>query len=388
MLNPADDFGTFDYGLSPEEERRAARLHAGSIIIDLLTQGPCGYRAFDDEDNAVLRASWEKHRDVARTCRLAEVLPVRNQLSGRSAVFQGHWEGSGMTGLSRDVDLENWEGTFRDFAITVVAADRLPFFIKALRADDFRRAKAEGRRAGFINTQAVDGLGGSPEILQVVHEMGIRMIMLTYNRMNFIGAGCTERTDAGVSNNGAVFIRRMNELGIIVDTSHCGRQTTLDACAISSQPVIASHTSAEAVYKVDRAKSDEELRAIVATGGVVGVYTVPFFLAAGPGVTIEAMLDHIDYISSLVGAENVAIGTDWPMSMPKWVLAEVFAPWTIEHGFRPEHNIDVLTNCIGFDDYRDFPNITRGLVKRGYTDAQVQGILGLNFLRVFEQVCG
>jgi membrane dipeptidase len=132
--------------------------------------------------------------------------------------------------------------------------------------------------------------------------------------------------------------------------------------------------------------TDEQITAIAATGGVVGVVTVPFFLGAGEDVTIERMLDHIDHIAGLVGPEHIAIGSDWPLGEPSYVVERIVS-WAHNHGFREEHNI-TTANLIGFDDYRDFPNITRGLVKRGYTDEQIKGILGENFLRVFEAVCG
>ena len=213
------------------------------------------------------------------------------------------------------------------------------------------------------------------------------MIGLTYNWQNYVGSGCTDRSDGGVTDFGARFIRRMNELGIVVDTAHSGRRTTLDACSISSRPVIASHTSADAVSPHDRAKSDRELRALAGTGGVIGVVAVPFFLSTGRDVTIDAMLDHIDYIANLVGWQHVAIGTDWPLQMTKGALSRI-GEMERQYGFRPEHRVSWTTNLIGFDDYRDFPNITRGLVKRGYTDEQVRGILGENFLRVVDDVCG
>jgi membrane dipeptidase len=98
------------------------------------------------------------------------------------------------------------------------------------------------------------------------------------------------------------------------------------------------------------------------------------------------MLDHIDYVAGLVGWEHVAIGTDWPLALDKESLHATESTWG-SIGFRPEHNVNAA-DLIGFRDYRDFPNITRGLVGRGYSDEQIQGILGENFLRVFEQVCG
>jgi membrane dipeptidase len=267
--------------------------------------------------------------------------------------------------------------------------DHFPWLVKALKAEDFRRAKAEGKHAAWINTQLLMGVNlDFIKLVEPAYMMGLRMIQLSYNFMTYIASGCTERTDSGVSNYGAKLIQLMNALGIIVDISHCGRQSTLDACKLSSKSVIASHASAEAVYKHARAKSDEELKAIADTGGVIGIVTVPFFLAGGEGVGMESWLDHADYIADLVGWEHVAIGSDWPMPMPKSILKDAFNTLAAEAGFREEDNIDSATNLIGFDDYRDLPNITRGLVSRGYSDEQIKGILGENFLRVFEEVCG
>jgi membrane dipeptidase len=180
----------------------------------------------------------------------------------------------------------------------------------------------------------------------------------------------------------------MNELGIIVDTGHCGRQTTLDACLLSKKPVIASHTAAEVVYKHDRGKSDEEFKSIASSGGVIGVVTIPHFLSSEKGVGMDTWLDHVDYIVKLVGWEHVAIGTDWPLAMPKAILKKAHVRFVLETGWPLTDPDRCKNNLVGFDDHRDLPNITRGLVKRGYADREIKGILGENFLRVFEEVCG
>ena len=228
-------------------------------------------------------------------------------------------------------------------------------------------------------------------LVEVAHDLGVlNTVDCAYNVMNFIGAGCTERYDPGLSHFGVQFVRHCNDVGVIVDTAHSGRQTTLDACSVSRAPVIATHTSAAAVHKHDRAKSDEELRAIADTGGVIGVYVVPFFLAppAESNPTIELFLDHVDHISELVGWQHVAIGTDWPLALPHHIQQQVFGGKQSSFGFRDEHGIDVGLVLDGFRDYRDMVNLTRGLVARGYADEQVRGILGENFLRVFEAVNG
>jgi membrane dipeptidase len=212
--------------------------------------------------------------------------------------------------------------------------------------------------------------------------------MLTYNRMDHIGTGCTERVDAGLSLFGIDVVKHCNELGIMVDVSHCGHMTTMGACRHSKQPVNANHTAARSLHDHPRGKTNEELRAIAATGGVIGVLALPAFLTYADAPSIEHMLDHIDYIAGLVGWQHVAIGTDWPNQAPDDVLLATLGAELQSLGFGAQHRVEVTQRLDGYGDCRDLPNITRGLVKRGYSDAQIRGILGENALRVFQEVCG
>ncbi|MGH9841516.1 MAG: dipeptidase, partial [Blastocatellia bacterium] len=213
-----------------------------------------------------------------------------------------------------------------------------------------------------------------------------------------VAGGCMDRFDGGVTSFGAELIARMDELGIIIDMSHSGRQATLDACQLSRKPVVVSHAPAAGVYDIPRARRDDAIRAVASTGGVIGVVAVPGLLTSGKEPTIEVMLDHIGYIARLVGWRHVAIGSDWPLQIDRQTLREVYPAMAREYlprdKSRPagsDKRYDQgasLGSLAGFDDYRDYPNITRGLVKRGYTDEQIRGILGENFLRVFQAVCG
>jgi membrane dipeptidase len=105
-------------------------------------------------------------------------------------------------------------------------------------------------------------------------------------------------------------------------------------------------------------------------------------------VDINAMLNHIEYVAEQVGVDHVCVGSDWPMQLPEWMLTEIMQPISVDIGFRPEDGIVATQRLLGFDDYRDFPNITRGLVARGWSDLDIQKVLGENFLRVMEAVCG
>jgi membrane dipeptidase len=312
-------------------------------------------------------------------------------LAGQSSEYRTCWEESGVTVGAREA--HPWgpashDRGLRDFALLQAQFDRFDWLDKILCAADMHRVKSKGWRGGFVSTQDTSWVDDELTLLEVAHNFGMRLIQLTYSRQNRFGCGCTERRDGGLSDLGARLVRRMNELGIIVDTSHCGPQTTVDACKRSRLPVVASHTSAASVCAHDRAKSDRELRAIAATGGVIGIYALPPFLSRDAAPTIDDLLDHVDYVADLVGVDHVSLGTDWPLQAPKWTLTEITPTLAYAGGFRPEHRIHDEVNLIGFDDYRDYPNITRGLVARAYSDAQIRNILGENVIRVFRDVCG
>jgi membrane dipeptidase len=386
-------FGVFDYNLTPDEEIRATDLHRTSIVIDMLYWGPSTKLSLTNEMAQELVDTFKATGDVDAVTLKGIYQAQHMNSKGKFPRFKEDWDASGVTAGNRMVEFSSWETFAASLAYNIAMFDRTDWVIKALAPGDIRRAKAEGKHAAWINSQLATGIEKNfIELLEPAYEMGLRMVMLTYNLWNLIGAGCTERTDAGISSYGADCIAKMNELGIIVDTGHCGRQTTLDACILSKKPVIASHTAARAVYPHKRAKTDEELKALAGTGGVIGVYNLPFFIAPpqenGTKASMNHWLDQIDYIADLVGWTHVGIGTDWPMPLPDTILMEAFLPGSLKRGFDAERDRlgSSLDTLDGFADYRDFPNVTRGLVKRGYSDEQIKGILGENFLRVFEAV--
>jgi membrane dipeptidase len=379
-------FGTYDYRLSPADEERAARLHADSVIVDLIWWGPVTHLSFTEELNAELRAAYTTDAELGTLFAYAQRLPGRHAVAGTFPQYRSLWDESGVTAGHWELQVGDARLLLEGLSHFDYLLDHLPWLHKAIRAADFRRAKENGGHAFYLQCQPTPPISRDLSLVDLAYDAGLRMLQLSYNTQDAIATGCTERSAGGVSYLGGRLIARMNELGMIVDTSHCNEQTILDACKLSEQPVIVSHTAADALYPHDRCISDHAAETIVATGGVVGVLTHPAFL--GPGrPTMDTMLDHIDHFSRLVGWEHVAIATDWPMGVPKWMLEKVEkrGPGS---GFRPEHKIVPTQNLVGFDDYRDFPNITRGLVSRGYSDEQIRGILGENFLRVFETVCG
>jgi membrane dipeptidase len=220
--------------------------------------------------------------------------------------------------------------------------------------------------------------------VDLFYQVGQRVSQLTYNTRNMIGNGSTERSDSGLSDFGVSVVERMNRIGMAVDVSHCGDQTTMDACSVSKQPVLFTHSNCRAISGHVRAKTDEAIQKMAATGGVMGITGVRMFVSAKEPTTIEDVLDHYDRVMKLVGVEHVGIGSDIGIdgygSLPDAILKAMHAGQKPSYGFRGKDDIEGLDHALRTYD------LTEGLIRRRYTDAQIEAILGGNFKRVLKQI--
>lgn len=380
-------WGQYDFGLDEAAEQRARTLHRSSPVVDMMFYGPASPATWTEELVAEYRAA-EPPRDPMGAHRFLADKAARGELPGYRELFA---ETGATTGILQcALADESWVRAAGEALERCTGG--LPWLHRMRTAGDVRRAHEDGEHVLWGQCQINLLRPGELDLVDLASELGVlHTCDLAYNRMTFIGTGCTERYDAGLSHFGLDFVERCNRVGVLVDTAHSGRQTTLDACAASTRPVLATHTSAAALFPCDRAKSDEELAAVAATGGVVGVVAVPFFLGPpGPRPTVELLLDHVEHIAGVVGWEHVGLGTDWPAAEPFHLLGDdarrAVEQSLRQNGFRHEHAVDVTQTLDGFSDYRDLVNVTRGLVARGCTDEQVRNVLGGNVLRVFEEM--
>lgn len=382
--------GQFDFGLSAAEEIRAARIHRESIVFDMLSQY-AGGNIFAHYPEALQQDFKARMASVRGGDAWSEARywPFEMSRLGKSELLRDWYLSAGLTCGAWNVQLDSVNDPLScDWEARITRYAEMPWLRYVTTAQQIREAKRDGVVGLYANCQPLVTVPRNLKAFETSYRKGLRSFMLTYNRMDSIGVGCTERVDAGLSMFGVDVVKHCNALGILVDTSHCGHLTTMDACRHSTKPVTANHTSARGVFEHVRGKTDDALRAIADTGGVIGIVAVPFFLSGGTLPTIEHMLDHIDYVADLVGWQHVAIGTDWPLQAPDDVLKVTLGAEVKSLGFRAQDQLDVTQRLIGFDDCRDLPNITRGLVRRGYSDEHIRGILGENALRVFQEVCG
>ena len=255
---------------------------------------------------------------------------------------------------------------------------------------DIYAAKEQGKTGIILSFQNASPIENELDRLGLFLALGVRVIQLTYHETNLLGSGCWERTDGGLSNFGVDAVREMNRLGIVIDLSHVGPKTTMDAIEMSDQPVAITHANARSFCGHPRNKEEDALRLLAEKGGVVGATSFANFLPKGFDSTVEDFVDAIDDMVERVGIDHVAIGTDSTHDQPLefWhyigsqqgtkfpsTFADGSVPYT-ELSFQPK----------GIDSPAEFPNLAEALVNRGYSAEDITKLLGGNWMNLFERV--
>ncbi|WP_134698670.1 dipeptidase [Ammoniphilus sp. YIM 78166] len=257
--------------------------------------------------------------------------------------------------------------------------------------DDIYRAKKERKLGVIFHFQDSLPIEGDLNLLTIYRQLGVRIIQLCYNVRNFIGDGCDERTDSGLSQFGVSAVKEMNRLGIVIDLSHTGYQTTMEVMKISEKPVIFSHSNVYQLCPSPRNIKDDQIKAVAEKDGVIGIVGFPAFVSKSDTPTVDNYVDHIDYIAKLVGVRHVGIGIDYYEGMDGIASMEeatkiydqliTSGKWKAESYPPPPWKYPS-----GIEDPSKFPNLTKALLKRGYSEEHVLQILGGNFIRVYEEV--
>lgn len=276
----------------------------------------------------------------------------------------------------------------------------------ATTASELRQAKREGGVAVILGSQGAGFLGQDLNTMEFYYQLGMRVMQPTYQTRNQFGSGCGEKHDGGLSNLGAEWVARMNDLGMLISLSHVGPRTSMEAMAASKHPVVFTHSNPKAICDHVRNISDEHIKACAEGGGVVGLTTIGMFLSNDKklkDITLQDFIKHVEYVEKMAGIDHVGVGLD---------IAEGFT-YSAEDIIKKRRLMPTLTSKMlretedeflksGRDRVRhdelyvppwlqhmsDFPVIAKGLAEAGYSQQQVQKILGENFLRVFESVWG
>jgi membrane dipeptidase len=287
--------------------------------------------------------------------------------------------------------LQAFEKITRDIAKWDRQIDDNPDTLRRVRLPgDIVSAKAEGNTGLIYGLQ--DGVSFEDDLgrLDALHQLGIRIIQPTYNRRNLLGDGCMEPSDAGLSRAGVKAVERMNELGILVDLSHCGRRTAADAIATSSRPVSFTHTGCSALAKHPRHRTDKEMKAVAKTGGVIGIYIMPY-MAKGRQPTAADVIAHIEHAIDVAGEDHVSMGTDGSIS-PTQLTDEFIENFRKTTAERKELGIaapyETETGYLFANDLntpRRFETLSHLLLKRGHSETRISKIMGANLQRLFAE---
>ena len=242
--------------------------------------------------------------------------------------------------------------------------------------DDMLAARQQGRLVVGFDLEDTNPLGGQIAMIGAYYDLGVRSMLMTYNGQNLAGFGCHAPEDAGLTSFGRAVVEEMNRVGMVLDVSHCGYRTSMDALERTASPAIFSHSNMRSVWDHERNIRDDQARACAATGGVIGINGVGIFLGDND-ISVAAMARHIDYAVELVGPQHVGIGTDFVFDTDDLNL-ELENPQIFPASYRGRR--------VDFFPPEQLAPLEAELAGRGYPAADIAAIMGGNFLRVARQV--
>ena len=281
-----------------------------------------------------------------------------------------------------------WQDILHDLGMRLCDIAHQDFLIHCRTTEDILRAHREGKIAWVAAIEGAAPIENDPDRIDILYGLGVRLLGLVYSEQNALGSGIKEVNDGGLTRFGKVCVERMNKVGMLIDISHCGPQTALDAANFSKEPIVGSHVGARALWDSKRLCDDRLLKAIAEKGGLVCVEAAPHTTMTHTANThdLESVMEHFEYMANLVGIDHVGFGPD-----------TMFGDHVgVHHAFAKTLSTKVI---LGDVSYKEVPyvkgmenpteamwNALRWLVKHGYSDSDIQKVLGGNALRVLRQV--
>jgi membrane dipeptidase len=356
---------------SGDVQRRAAALHDRGIIVSL-------------HDHLSVRprdpAQFREYRRLGR-----EVTPYEGMAhSDVDLVFDG---GPAAISMIRSHTSWSWDDAVSDIGMRQCdwAHQGLVRPVRCL--DDVHAAKADDMVGVVLTLESCSPIGNDLDRLDVLFGLGVRLMGLVYSESNSLGSGLADTGDAGLTRFGRRVVQRMNKLGMLIDVSHCGDRTSLDAMTASESPVLITHAGARSLWPSARMKPDDVIKACAETGGVIGIEA-----ALGTTMTmqdrrhsLDTVMAHVEACIDLVGVDHVAMGPDTHFG-DHLAWYQVFSDAFNEkaEGAPEYEEAEFVRGC---ENPREaVPNMVRWLLDRGYSDTDVEKIAGGNVLRVLGEV--
>ena len=281
-----------------------------------------------------------------------------------------------------------WDDIIYDLGMRLSDIAHQDFIIRGETVADIKRAKANGQIAFIASLEAATPIENEVDRLDILYGLGIRSSGIAYSEANTLGSGLRESRDGGLTEFGRQAVRRMNKLGIAIDISHSGDQTSMDTIEASDKPIFITHAGARALWNTKRMKPDEVIKACAAKGGVIAIEAAPHttLTKKQPKHNIEGFMEHFEYCVQLVGIDHVSFGPD-----------TLFGDHVgLHHYFAKQLSINAAHGAQAFEEVEfvdgienpaeAFPNIVRWMVKHSYSDGDIARAIGGNTLRVLDEV--
>ena len=254
---------------------------------------------------------------------------------------------------------------------------------------DIKKANLEKKTAIFFGFQNCSPIEDDIALIEKVHEYGCKFMQLTYNNQSLLATGCYEKNDSGVTNFGREAIKEMNRVGIVIDMSHSAEKSTFDAIEISEKPIAITHANPSFWYKAIRNKSNDLLKTLASSGGMLGLSLYPHHLKDGSNCTLENFCEMAAKTAEIMGVKNIGIGSDLcinhPNSVVEWMRNGTWTK-TKNYGEGSKNKPGFPKQPDWFLDARGFKNLETGLKKIGFNDNEVNGILGNNWYNFYKGI--
>lgn len=350
--------------LSKVEEERAHEIHQKAVVVDGHSDIPIDVsrrRIWLREDRVIERVHLSRMKRGGIDANLIIV-------GGDDRLHVLGWPDKAVDATVKNIGLMDED-----------VKESVQSISKVTTVSEIRNAKKERKFSVMYGLEGLKPIGTDLNNLRILYSLGIRSAVLTWNYRNLIADGVAERGGTGLSNFGIEVVSEMNRLGMIIDISHISKNGYFDVMEFTKSPIVASHSNVRALCDHRRNLTDEQIKALAEKDGVLGICFYPPFVSKEKP-NLDRVLDHVDYVSKLVGSRYIGLGPDYIDYIEELILAEVKgAPG--DYGSRFEYT-ESLENA------STLHNMTRGLVSRGYSDKEIRGILGENFLRVYEKILG
>lgn len=361
-----------EISLTTEQGERVRRLLADNVVISLHDHPS----VFPDNINETV----EYNRTARHRTGYAGLAR-----SGMTAVFDNFMDGTCCVTSQMGW---KWTDVIADIGMRLSDVEHQDYLIVARRFADIKRAHAEGRMALVVSTEAATMIENEVDRLDILYGYGVRQMGIAYSEANTLGSGLKERGDGGLTYFGEKAVTRMNKLGIAIDVSHSGDQTSLDTIKHSTKPILITHAGARTVWPTNRMKPDSVLKAMAERGGVIGIEAAPHTTLSEKHQqhTLDSVMDHFTYCVELLGIDHVAFGPD-TLFGDHVGLHDAFAGHLSiaqAHGHVEHPRVEYVD---GLENPAEcFWNITSWLVSHGYSDDEISKVLGGNIMRVLEEV--